>query len=145
MNKLINSHPECVTKTKEKIIVCSEKNRKIAFKNSPGYWVYKIRIDDCVIKEGKKCDFGLIPCDNVEIYVELKGNKLSEAIEQLEITIPQLTSHPKAIKKFCFVVCSKVDVIETKIQICKSQFIRNFNARLNIKCVQDEFNLINCC
>jgi hypothetical protein len=71
-------------------IVCEENRTKITFHNADGKTVAKIRIDGCVITGSavKKCDY-LLLCTKIKtaIFVELKGNKVMTAIEQLSATL----------------------------------------------------------
>jgi hypothetical protein len=71
-------------------IVCEEKQTKITFHNVTGETVAKIKIDGCVITSNavKKCDY-LLVCAGIEkaILIELKGNKVMTAIEQLSATL----------------------------------------------------------
>jgi hypothetical protein len=73
-----------------KQIVCSENKSKITFLNSGSFLVAKIKIDGCVIKDNnvRKCDY-LVLCSNekMAIFVELKGNHVADAIEQIEATL----------------------------------------------------------
>jgi hypothetical protein len=75
-------------------IVCEEKWTQITFHNSTGETVAKIRIDGCVITDNtvKKCDY-LLLCDKIKkaVFVELKGNKVMTAIEQLSATLDNET------------------------------------------------------
>jgi hypothetical protein len=71
-------------------IVCEENQTKITFHNTARETVKKIRIDGCVIEDNtvKKCDY-LLLCAGIKkaIFVELKGNKVMTAIEQLAATL----------------------------------------------------------
>lgn len=71
-------------------IVCEEKRTKITFRNPARKTVAKIRIDGCVIADNavKKCDY-LLLCAGIKkaVFVELKGNKATMAIEQLSATL----------------------------------------------------------
>jgi hypothetical protein len=75
---------------KRTYIVCEEKQTKITFHNTSGVTVAKIKIDGCVITDNavKKCDY-LLLCAEIKkaIFVELKGNKVATAIEQLSATL----------------------------------------------------------
>jgi hypothetical protein len=73
-----------------KRIVCEENRTIITFYNPSGETAAKIRIDGCVITGNavKKCDY-LLLCGKIKkaIFVELKGNKVMAAIEQLSATL----------------------------------------------------------
>ena len=71
-------------------IVCEEKQTKITFRNMARETVAKIRIDGCVIAGNtvKKCDYLLLYAEiKKAVFVELKGNKVMTAIEQLAATL----------------------------------------------------------
>jgi hypothetical protein len=78
-------------------IVCEERRSKITFHNAGKTTAAKIRIDGCVIKDNnvKKCDY-LLLCAEIKkaVFIELKGNKVMTAIEQLAATLEN-----EAIKK----------------------------------------------
>jgi hypothetical protein len=80
----------CEFKDKRKCIVCEENQTKITFHNATEETVEKIRIDGCVIAGNavKKCDY-LLLCAGIKkvVFVELKGNKVMTAIEQLAATL----------------------------------------------------------
>jgi hypothetical protein len=71
-------------------IVCEENGAEITFHNPKGKIVEKIKIDGGIItdKTVKKCDY-LVSCLDIKmaIFVELKGNKVMVAIEQLSATL----------------------------------------------------------
>jgi hypothetical protein len=79
---------------KKKLIVCEENRSIITFHNITEETVAKIRVDGCVIpdKTVKKCDY-LLLCEVLEkaVLVELKGNKVGTAIEQLSATLDNET------------------------------------------------------
>lgn len=64
---------------------------KFRIQNPQKTKVRVIQVDDCVITKGKRCDYLLVLSDNQELYIELKGSKVSYAVEQILADIPQLT------------------------------------------------------
>jgi hypothetical protein len=72
------------------LIVCEENKTKITFRNTSRVTVARIRIDGCIITDNavKKCEY-LLLCAEIKkaIFVELKGNKVATAIEQLSATL----------------------------------------------------------
>jgi hypothetical protein len=87
------------------------------------------------------CDFALVPSDEVEIYVELKGSDIFHAVEQIESTIQFISENPPKIRKLCFVISTRVPKQTTSIQQLQSQFKKKFNASFRIKNIQDECDL----
>ena len=88
-----------------------------------------------------RCDYAIVPCDEVEIYVELKGSDISHAVKQIESTIKLLSDNPQKTKKLCFVVSTRVPKQSTSVQQLQSQFKKKFNASFRIKNVQDSYDL----
>jgi len=105
--------------------------------------VLKIEVDGCVISDNNtpRCDYAIVPSNEVEIYVELKGSDIPHAVQQIESTIGLLSEDPKKIRKLCFVVSTRVPQQATSIQNLKIKFKRNFNAHFQIKNIKDEYDL----
>jgi sporulation-control protein spo0M len=120
-----------------------EKKSKITFLNPNKDKIVKIKVDNCVISDNEtlRCDYALIPSDAVEIYVELKGSDIAQAVKQIESTIKLLSENPQKIKKLCFVVSTRVPQQTTSIQQLKIQFKKKFNASFQIKNIQDNYDL----
>lgn len=139
----MKSLPECEEYKSDAKIVLQENKSKITFLNPNQVKILTIRIDGCVIKDDEilRCDYAIIPCDEVEIYVELKGSNVLHAVKQIESTIYLLSDNPQKIKKLCFVVSTRVPKLTTSIQQLQSQFKKKFNASFRIKNMQDVYNL----
>lgn len=134
--------PECEEHRSDTKIVLQENKSKITFLNPNKDEILKIKVDGCVISDNEtlRCDYALIPSDAVEIYVELKGSDIAQAVKQIESTIKLLSENPQKIKKLCFVVSTRVPQT-TSIQQLQSQFKKKFNASFRIKNIQDEYDL----
>ncbi|MEG4804768.1 hypothetical protein QUB63_29290 [Microcoleus sp. ARI1-B5] len=140
----MKSIPECCEEHRSDTkIVLQENKSKITFLNPNQDEILKIKVDGCVISDNEtlRCDYALIPCDAVEIYVELKGSDIAQAVKQIESTIKLLSENPQKIKKLCFVVSTRVPKQTTSIQQLQSQFKKKFNASFRIKNIQDEYDL----
>ncbi len=139
----MKSLPECEEHRSDTKIVLKEKKSKITFLNPNKDKIVKIKVDGCVISDNEtlRCDYALIPSDAVEIYVELKGSDIAQAVKQIESTIKLLSENPQKIKKLCFVVSTRVPKQTTSIQQLQSQFKKKFNASFRIKNIQDEYDL----
>ena len=139
----MKSLPECEEHRSDTKIVLKEKKSKITFLNPNKDEILKIKVDGCVISDNEtlRCDYALIPSDAVEIYVELKGSDIEQAVKQIESTIKLLSENPQKIKKLCFVVSTRVPQLGTDIQQRQSEFKKKFNARLRIKNIQHEYDL----
>ena len=134
---------ECEEYRSDTKIVLKENRGKITFLNQNQDKILVIKVDGCVITSNEilRCDYALIPCDEIEIYVELKGSDIVHAVEQLESTIRLLSDNPQKIKKLCFVVSTRVPRQTTSIQQLQSQFKKKFNASFRVKNIQDEYDL----
>ncbi|MGF1519400.1 MAG: hypothetical protein ACFCVB_16590 [Nodosilinea sp.] len=139
----MKSLPECEEYKSDARLVLQENKSKITFLNPRQDQVLIIRVDGCVIKNNKilRCDYAIVPCDEVEIYVELKGSDISHAVKQIESTIKLLSDNPQKTKKLCFVVSTRVPKQSTSVQQLQSQFKKKFNASFRIKNVQDSYDL----
>jgi hypothetical protein len=139
----MKSSPECAEDRCDKKIVLQENKSKITFLNPNQDKILIIKVDGCAISDNEtlRCDYALMPSDEVEIYVELKGSDIVHAVEQIKSTIRLLSDNPQKIKKLCFVVSTRVPKQTTNIQQLQSQFKKNFNASFRVKTIQDEYDL----
>ena len=139
----MKSLPECEEYRCDKKIVLQENKSKITFLNPNQDKILIIKVDGCAISDNEtlRCDYALMPSDEVEIYVELKGSDIVHAVEQIKSTIRLLSDNPQKIKKLCFVVSTRVPKQTTTIQQLQSQFKKNFNASFRVKNIQDEYDL----
>lgn len=122
---------ECIEVSNNSKIVCSENRRKITFNNISNKSVSKIRVDDCQITEGVRCDY-LVTFDNEEHFVELKGKNLVHAFEQLKRTI-ELLKASTCNKRICYVISSQSPLVSSEIQVQKIKFRKHFVADLIVK------------
>ena len=133
---------ECTEETNNPIIVLEEKGKKMTFINKERKVIRKIQVDDCAITEGKRCDWLVINDEHYEHFVELKGNDVVYACEQLSVSITRLSANPTKDAKHSFAIPSRVvPSINTTIQILKAQFKKKFNCTLIVKNRQCSFEL----
>jgi hypothetical protein len=93
-----------------------------------------VEIDGCVIKDGKRCDMLVIfDWENKELYVEFKGNKVGQAVEQLEETIKFMRTRRNARVKECIICTSRNPKTSTEIQKYKKKFKKAYKAKLSIE------------
>ena len=86
----------CIEQTSNPLIVFKEKKAKITFQNTSRKEYQSVTVDGCVIKEGNKCDFLLVSNEYGDQYfVELKGENVNHAVEQLETSMEQLMDKRK--------------------------------------------------
>jgi len=133
----MKSSPECAEDRCDKKIVLQEKKSKITFLNPNQDKILTIKVDGCEISDNEtlRCDYALMPSDEVKIYVELKGSDIVHAFKQIESTIRLLSDNPQKIKKLCFVVSTSVPIYTTTRQKLEIQFKKKFNASFRVKTI----------
>jgi hypothetical protein len=118
----------------DKIIVVEENKKKFRINNSNQKEIYQIKVDNCLITEGYKCDY-LFEVENPitkVFYVELKGKDIKHAFEQLIATVEFCnSSHQKSLRE-CHVVMSSSPKFSTTAQVIKKRLkdkygIESFN------------------
>jgi hypothetical protein len=115
----------------KKIALSGKKTGKLYLLNPQERKVEKVEVDGCAITDGLRCDWLVLINDrkpHKEIYVELKGSKISHAVEQLEATINNLSANRTRLAKRCLVVFSRNPMTGTDVQKNKVKFLKNFNA-----------------
>lgn len=110
-------------------IVCKDNeaashNNKVYF-NCNGESFLKIKIDGCVEPKGGsslRCDFMIISQnETIELYIELKGKKISRAVEQIISTI---NNHGlKTAKKYAAIASTSVPQKGTGVDKAKKLLI----------------------
>ena len=105
---------------------------KFRIQNPQKTKVRVIQVDDCVITTGKRCDYLVVLSDNQELYIELKGSKVSYAVEQIIASIPQLTAD-KSKPKLGFVCSTRCPINSTETQKLKKTARTKHNLKLTIK------------
>lgn len=94
--------------------------------NESHHYFVKIKVDDCLIKKessSRKCDFLFLDCTSEKaFFVELKGQNLGDAIEQVKATIFLLHIRLSQFSYCCRIVQSKV--IRATQQNRKAAFIQ---------------------
>jgi hypothetical protein len=76
---------KCVEERSESNIKCADGSRFAVFSNKEQREFRKIRIDDCVVKEGLRADWVLERGDEA-VILELKGKDVEHAAKQVFAT-----------------------------------------------------------
>lgn len=93
------------------IIKAEEKKKQFIGKNKTHKLFSKFRVDNCLIKEGRKCDFLILDCEEQKAYfIELKGKDLLSALEQIDYSIDVLFRYLGNYRVNARIVLSKVNV-----------------------------------
>ena len=111
-NYFQSNYPDCTDCSKGKKIVANEKRRKYTAENVNSKTICKVRIDDCVIVGSSiiKCDYLFLVCDDsTALFIELKGQNMSHAIDQIEASIAYLSTILKNFSINARIVLSKVN------------------------------------
>ncbi len=141
-----SNHEQCTIKTKNRSISLKENKSQFILINDLQKEISRVQVDGCLNIEGQKCDYLLIIKEEklyLEIYIELKGNKVNYAIKQLEATIKKL-AESNHIKKYCFIVATKVPrttQITQALENAKRRFKQQYNAILQVKSQKYEQSL----
>jgi hypothetical protein len=126
----------CTTEVQDNIISLIDKKggkSKIHFHNPKRRKIKKKIVDDCLIKEGKRCDYLLLDHKAIEYYVELKGREISYACTQIEETIKKLSTNINNGQKYAFIISSKCPLITSQTQKLKVSFKKKYNTTLKVK------------
>lgn len=123
---------ECKITNNNKIVIFEENRSKLIIENLDEENSTKIIVDGCQITEGIRCDF-LYLIKGFEIFIELKGQDLEHALEQIKNTIIKLSVDPKKGKKKSFVICTRSPLNSATIQNLQVKFRRDYNSDLIIK------------
>jgi len=130
---VINTCNEC---SDNKIIVAEENKRKFIFKNNSNSMVNKVKVDDCYIKKGLRCDYLIELIDSNVVktvfYIELKGSDINHAIKQIESTLQYCKQIHNDANKECYIILSKFPSSGTSSQILKKKFKRDNGIQLYI-------------
>ncbi len=111
------------------IFVQTENKRSFRIKNSSKKEINEVRVDGCLIKGGKRCDWLYeIECKGVKevFYVELKGKDLNHALEQILETIKYCdkTQNHNSCKKRAYIVLSRYPKEDSSIQKRKKELYK---------------------
>ena len=108
------NYADCSTQTKDKIITLRENKTKLTINNPSALILTKVKVDGCLIgNQSKKCDWIVHTNksdkkDNVALFVELKGCRVDDAIEQLAQTLILTKSKFSDHKKICYAITTRV-------------------------------------
>ena len=125
---------KCAEISNDPVKVFEERKSKITFKNPERKRIKKVDVQ-CLKLKGKSCDGHLIEMEesNAEYFVELKGNKVFTAVEQLRNTIEQISADKRNQRKHSYVICTKSPPgTNTTFQRKKIHFRKNYNSTLTV-------------
>jgi hypothetical protein len=123
---------ECCITNNNKLVVFEEARSKLVIENKDEVVATKVTVDGCEITSGIRCDYMFLIKDS-EIFIELKGQNLKHAIEQIETTILKLSSNSKMKKKKSFIICTRSPLTSASIQNIRVKFRKNYNSEFIVK------------
>lgn len=123
----------CRETSNHKFYTFQERRSALTLENTKLIVSTKVCVDGCEIDDdGIRCDF-LHLANNIEMYIELKGQDIKHAISQIERTIQILSENPQKKPKISYVICTRSPLSSTEIQNYERQFRLKFNSKLIIK------------
>ena len=121
----------CTLSTTDSKIKCEENKRKIIFNNKNRVSAEKITVDNCQITSGVRCDY-LVRHEKKEYFVELKGEDIKHAFEQLARSITLLGSDDCQLRK-SFIISSRSPLASAQIQNIRLKFKKKYSSDLIVK------------
>ena len=123
----------CRNISSQKLFVYQEMRSKLTLENVDSIKSTSVRVDGCEINDNSiRCDFMHI-AKEIEFYIELKGQDLEHALEQIKSTINRLSSNIKKGNKISYIICTRSPMSSSEIQNHKLDFRKKFNSKLEIK------------
>lgn len=123
----------CRKISSQKLFVYQEMRSKLTLENIDNIESVSVKVDGCEINDDSiRCDFMHI-AKEIEFYIELKGQDLEHALEQIKATINRLSSNVKKGNKISYIICTRSPMSSSEIQNHKLEFRKKFNSKLEIK------------
>lgn len=123
----------CRKLSNQKLFVYEENRSKLTLENKDQVDSESVIVDGCEINDTTlRCDYMHI-AKEIEFYIELKGQDIEHAIEQIAATIKRLSTNEKGQEKKSYIICTRSPLSSSKIQNLKIKFKKNFNSELIVK------------
>jgi len=123
----------CRIESSQKLFTFEERKSKLTLENVDEVVSTKIIVDGCEINDDSiRCDYMLL-AKGIEFYIELKGQDLAHAVNQIKATIKRLSNDLKNKNKKAYIICTRSPLSSTQIQNIKFDLLKNFNSDLQIK------------
>lgn len=123
----------CRKTSNQKKFVYEENRSKLTLENTDQVVSTSVWVDGCEINDNTiRCDYMHI-AKEIEFFIELKGQDIEHAINQLKNTIKRLSSNPTKTKKRSYVVCTRSPMTSSEIQNYKLEFRKKYNSILEVK------------
>lgn len=120
-----------------KIIECKEKGSTFYLHTGNASFA-KVKIDGGVVAKNTselRCDYLIIKqeIEDIEIFVELKGNKITKATKQLIASYDKYANKQPNIKHYACIVSSRYPQEDTSMQKAKTKLMEKFRQKPYIK------------
>lgn len=123
----------CSKNSNQKIFSFKENKSTLTLINFDQVESECIYVDGCEIKDnGIRCDYLLI-AKGLEMYIELKGQDLIHAMNQIHRTMSILSDDIKKHPKISYIICTRSPLSSTEIQLFSRKFKELYNSKLVIK------------
>ncbi|WP_025948758.1 hypothetical protein [Geobacillus thermocatenulatus] len=124
-----------------RLAVVEENGRGVRFVNKQQKHVALYRVDDCLLMEGKRCDFlFLVLEESRAFFVELKGSDLEEAVRQIMRTVEQLGKKLSGYRLEGRIIMTRVrtPAVKSTYRIKLEKMLRRTGGSLAVKVNWDE-------
>lgn len=124
---------ECAEISNDPVKVFQERKSKITFHNNKRKRINKVDVE-CLKLKGKSCDGLLLELENnnIEHFIELKGNKVLYAVKQIQNSIILISSDPKRQVKYSYIASTKSPSFDSNISKIKRLFKKEYNSSFTI-------------
>jgi hypothetical protein len=125
----------CVSQVDHSKVKLGDPNSTTAiFLNDKRETFTTIRIDGCVIKNARACDWVLEKSDSGRIAIELKGCDVDHAATQIEATFAYFRAAGLNDLKFAgLIICTKYPRHDTKVARIQQRLAKLYAAPLRVK------------
>ncbi|MFJ4137885.1 hypothetical protein [Pseudomonas fragi] len=122
----------CIESTTNSIVKFEEKRSILHINNKSKRELLRHKVDGCLITVGRKCDWLLVDeVSKTEVFIELKGADVDEAVKQLCLSVDALSKKPN--KKYGYVVCTRCPISSPAIQRMQKIVLKSHSLTLRIK------------
>jgi hypothetical protein len=125
---------DCVEPVTHSKVKVEENGRKAVFLNPDNLLVKKVTVDGCLSKDaGLKADYIVSKPGVVDVIVELKGQDVPHAKDQIIATLLMWRTHPPFSSKIAaLIVCSRSPLSSSELQIMKAKVLIRYRLWLEV-------------
>ena len=132
---------ECRRITRHRVIVFRERRSSATFRNPQALEFITSKIDGCLLKEVRACDWALSQANNGDVLIELKGRDVDHALEQISETAEFWWNSCYRNGRLAFlIVCRQYPGVDTRVQRAKQRFARLYRAPLHVNSRNREYD-----